>query len=41
MLQKELAKRLKSRYDAKMDGNGWLEVSSDRTHTSMTLPRAC
>ena len=29
MLQKELAKRLKVRYDTKMDGNGWLEVSSD------------
>ena len=29
MLQKELAKRLRDRYDTKMDGNGWLEVSSD------------
>ena len=29
MLQKELAKRLKARYDTKTDGNGWLEVSSD------------
>ena len=29
MLQKELAKRLRTRYDTKMDGNGWLEVSSD------------
>ena len=29
MLQKELAKRLKARYGTKMDGNGWLEVSSD------------
>ena len=29
MLQKELAKRLKARYDTKMDGNEWLEVSSD------------
>ena len=29
MLQKELAKWLKARYDTKMDGNGWLEVSSD------------
>ena len=29
MLQKELAKRLRVRYDTKMDGNGWLEVSSD------------
>ena len=29
MLQKELAKRLKARYDAKMDGNEWMEVSSD------------
>lgn len=29
MLQKELAKRLKARYDTKMDGSGWLEVSSD------------
>ncbi len=28
MLQKELAKRLKARYDTKMDGSGWL-VSSD------------
>ena len=31
MLQKELAKRLKARYDTKMDGSGWLEVSSDGT----------
>ena len=29
MLQKKLAKRLKARYDTKMDGNEWLEVSSD------------
>ena len=29
MLQKELAKWLRARYDAKMDSNGWLEVSSD------------
>ena len=29
MLQKELAKRPKARYDTKMDGNEWLEVSSD------------
>lgn len=29
MLQKELAKHLKARYDTKMDGSGWLEVSSD------------
>ena len=29
ILQKELAKRFKARYDTKMDGNGWLEVSSD------------
>ena len=29
MLQKELAKRLRDQYDTKMDGNGWLEVSSD------------
>lgn len=29
MLQKELAKRLKARYDTKMDGNKWMEVSSD------------
>ena len=29
MLQKELAKRLKARYGTKMDGSGWLEVSSD------------
>ena len=29
MLQKELAKRLKTRYDTKTDSNGWLEVSSD------------
>ena len=28
MLQKELAKRLKARYDTKMDSSGWLEVSS-------------
>ena len=29
MLQKKLAKRLKARYDTKMDGNEWMEVSSD------------
>ena len=29
MLQKELTKRLKARYDTKMDGNEWMEVSSD------------
>ena len=29
MLQKELSKRLRARYDTKMDGSGWLEVSSD------------
>lgn len=29
MLQKGLAKRLKARYDTKMDGNEWMEVSSD------------
>lgn len=29
MLQKELAKRLRDRYDTKMDGSGWLEVSLD------------
>ena len=29
MLQKELDKRLKARYDTKMDGNGWSGVSSD------------
>ena len=29
MLQKELVKRLKARYDTKMDGNEWMEVSSD------------
>ena len=29
MLQKELAKRLRARYDTKIDGSGWLEVSSD------------
>ena len=29
MLQKELAKRLRARYDTKTDGSGWLEVSSD------------
>ena len=29
MLQKELAKRLKVRYDTKMDGNEWMKVSSD------------
>ena len=29
MLQKELAKRLKARYDTKMDDNKWMEVSSD------------
>lgn len=29
MLQKGLAKRLKARYDTKMDGNEWMEVPSD------------
>ena len=29
MLQKELAKRLRARYDTKMDGNEWMEMSSD------------
>ena len=29
MLQKELSKRLRDRYDTKMDGNEWMEVSSD------------
>lgn len=29
MLQKELAKRLRARYDTKMDGDGLLAVSSD------------
>ena len=29
MLQKELAKRLKARYDTQMDGNEWMEVSLD------------
>ena len=29
MLQKELSKRLRARYDTKIDGNGWLAVSSD------------
>ena len=28
MLQKKLAKRLKARYDTKMDGNDWMKVSS-------------
>lgn len=28
MLQKKLAKRLKARYDTKMDGNEWMKVSS-------------
>jgi len=28
MLQKELAKRLKARYDTKMDDNKWMEVPS-------------
>lgn len=28
MLQKELAKRLKARYDTKMDGDEWMEVPS-------------
>lgn len=29
MLQKELAKRLRGRLETKIDGNGWLAVSSD------------
>ena len=29
MLQKKLAKRLKTRYDTKMDGNKWTKVPSD------------
>lgn len=28
MLQKKLAKRIKARYDTKMDGNEWMKVSS-------------
>ena len=28
MLQKELAERLRARYDTKMDGNGWPEASA-------------
>ena len=28
MLQKELAKRLKARYDTKMDGDEWMEAPS-------------
>lgn len=30
MLQKELAKRLKARYDTKMNGNEWLEATRTR-----------
>ncbi len=30
MLQKELAKRLKARYDTKMDGKGWLRSTRTR-----------
>lgn len=29
MLQKELIKRLKGKYETKMDDKGWLNVSSD------------
>lgn len=29
MLQKELAKRLRGRFETEMDGDGWLKVSSD------------
>ena len=29
MLQKELIKRLKGKYEIKMDDKGWLNVSSD------------
>ena len=29
MLQNELAKRLRGRFETEMDGNGWLAVSSD------------
>ena len=29
MLQKELAKRLKGRYNTEMDGEGWLAMFSD------------
>ena len=32
MLQKELIKRLKGRYETKMDDKGWLNVSSDGIH---------
>ncbi|WP_455258990.1 hypothetical protein [Ruminococcus sp.] len=32
MLQKKLAKRLKARYDTKMDGNEWMKVSSGGIH---------
>ena len=31
MLQKELAERLRARYDTKMDGNGWPEASAGDT----------
>ena len=30
MLQKELAKRLRGRFETEMDGDGWLSVTSDR-----------
>lgn len=32
MLQKELIKRLKGKYETKMDDKGWLNVSSDGIH---------
>lgn len=36
MLQKELAKRLRARYDTKMDGNKWLERQLDKLQDKLT-----
>ena len=36
MLQKELAKRLRARYDTKMDGNEWLERQLDKLQEKLT-----
>ena len=35
MLQKELAKRLRARYNTKMDGSGWLEEGVLGRHTPL------
>ena len=38
MLQKELAKRLKARYDTKMDGNEWMDRNRSGASAAACLP---